>query len=139
MKLQLVSILPPLLLAAACLSCGPEGPDTATTKDSEKGLFRVSFTSEMEPPPVHEIHRWRIHLETAAGEVVEGAWIRVDGGMPEHQHGLPTQPQVTEDLGGGDYLVEGMKFSMGGYWVLDLAITADGESDKVRFERVLVE
>lgn len=139
MRPHLASMLTLLLLAGLALSCGPDGPDTATTQESDEGLFRVSFTSEGEPPPVHEIHRWLIHLETAAGEVVEGAWIRVDGGMPEHQHGLPTQPQVTQDLGGGDYLVEGMKFSMGGYWVLDLAISAGGESDTVRFERVLVE
>lgn len=139
MKTPSFALLSLALFTVLLLACGEDGPNTATTRESAQGLFRVSFTSETEPPPVHAIHRWRIHLETLDGEAIEGAWIRVDGGMPEHQHGLPTQPQVTQDLGGGDYLVEGMKFSMGGYWVLDLAITAGDRSDDVRFERVLAE
>ena len=55
---------------------------------------RALAYSETEPPPIHEIHRWRIHVEDAEGRPVEGAWIRVGGGMPEHQHGLPTQPSA---------------------------------------------
>ena len=34
--------------------------------------------------------------------------------MPEHNHGFPTAPRVTENLGEGDYLLEGMRFNMGG-------------------------
>jgi len=138
MRTPVLSVLL-LLLCLVVVGCGPQEPNTATTRESAAGTFRVTFASETEPPPVHEIHRWRIRLETNEGEPIEGAWIRVDGGMPEHQHGLPTQPQVTQDLGGGEYLVEGMKFSMSGYWVLDLTITADGASDTVRFERMLSE
>ena len=37
--------------------------------------------------------------------------------MPEHGHGFPTVPEVTEYLGDGKYLVEGLKFSMPGWWV----------------------
>ena len=133
---RLASIFALLLLAAAA-GCGEPGPDLRTSKESEQGRFLVSFVPETEPPPLHEIHRWTIELKRPDGTPVEGAWIRVDGGMPEHQHGLPTKPQVTKDLGGGRYLVEGMKFSMGGWWVLDLSITAGGEADSVRFERVL--
>ena len=52
--------------------------------------------------------------------------IQVSGDMPEHRHGMPTQPQVTQNLGGGDYLVEGMRFQMGGWWAVTFAIDADG-------------
>ena len=44
------------------------------------------------------------------------AAITVDGGMPQHGHGFPTRPRVTRDLDDGTYLLEGMKFSMTGWW-----------------------
>ena len=39
-------------------------------------------------------------------------------GMPDHDHGLPTQPQVTSRLENGDYLLEGVRFHMPGKWQL---------------------
>ena len=42
--------------------------------------------------------------------------------MPQHGHGLPTRPQVTRELADGTYLIEGMKFSMTGWWEIKLAI-----------------
>jgi hypothetical protein len=48
-------------------------------------------------------------------------------------HGLPTEPQVTGDLGGGDYRVEGMAFQMGGYWVIDVTVSVGGATDLIRF------
>jgi DNA-directed RNA polymerase specialized sigma24 family protein len=46
---------------------------------------------------------------------------------------MPTQPEVTEDLGNGDYLVEGTSFQMGRYWIIDFTVTFDGQTDLVRF------
>jgi hypothetical protein len=63
--------------------------------------------------------------------------ISVDGDMPEHGHGLPTRPEVTRYLGNGDYLVEGMKFQMPGWWVMDFDVTVDGQSDQVHFNLLL--
>jgi hypothetical protein len=37
-------------------------------------------------------------------------------------------------VGGGRYLVDGMKFSMGGYWVVDVAIDSSNGADVVSFE-----
>ena len=49
--------------------------------------------------------------------------------MPAHDHGLPTRPRVTEELGNGDYRLEGMRFHMGGYWEIRVSVTTgDGES-----------
>jgi hypothetical protein len=56
----------------------------------------------------------------------------VDGGMPQHNHGMPTQPQVTP-LGSGDYRVEGMKFQMPGHWVVTVAVDAEGQQDTATF------
>jgi hypothetical protein len=76
-------------------------------------------------------------VETAAGEVVESAVITVDGGMPAHNHGLPTAPEVTGYLCNGDYLVEGMMFQMPGHWQVNFVINAGGQSDSVIINLVL--
>ena len=114
-------------------SSAPAALDTSPSVLSDAGLFRVSWTSDPAPAPLNQIHAWTIHIESADGSPVEGAQILVDGGMPQHGHGLPTNPQVTADLGGGDYRVEGMKFQMLGWWEVRFNITADGQSDNVTF------
>jgi len=62
------------------------------------------------------MHSWILRLETLDGQPVRNAEITVAGGMPKHNHGLPTAPQVTRELGNGDYLVEGIKFQMAGWY-----------------------
>ncbi len=54
--------------------------------------------------------------------------------MPEHDHGLPTRPRVTRELGAGDYLVEGMKFHMHGAWQVTFAISTQEATDSVLFD-----
>lgn len=111
--------------------------DFSTTRLSDNGWFRVSYASSENIVPVNQMHQWTLHVETADGELVEDATITVDGDMPEHGHGLPTHPQVTEYLGNGDYLVEGLKFQMGGWWVMDFTITANSQTDAVHFNMKL--
>jgi hypothetical protein len=118
-------------------SSAPSGLDTSTSVLTNAGLFRVSWTSDPSPAPLNQIHAWTIHVETADGSPAEGAQILVDGGMPQHGHGLPTSPQVTADLGGGDYRVEGMRFQMLGWWEVRFSITADGQSDNVTFNLMI--
>jgi hypothetical protein len=111
--------------------------DTDTEKLTENGAYHVSFKSDLDPITINQIHTWVLHIESADGQPVEGATILVDGGMPEHGHGLPTAPQVTQDLGNGDYLVEGLKFQMGGWWEVKFNITANGNTDNVTFNIML--
>ena len=94
--------------------------------------FIVTYKSQVEPMPLNRIHSWRMRVETTDGMPVTGADIRVDGGMPAHGHGLPTQPVVRE-IGEGNYLVEGLKFSMTGYWEMWFEIKAGGISEKKKF------
>jgi hypothetical protein len=111
--------------------------DYSTTRLSEQGLFQTSYVPDRTPIPINQLHSWTLHVETAAGEPLEDAEIEVDGDMPEHGHGLPSRPMVTRYLGNGDYLVEGMKFQMTGWWVMDFDILANGESDRVSFNLLL--
>lgn len=107
------------------------GPDTSTTRLSQRGLYRVSYHSKVEPIPLNRIHSWELHIETAEGHTVDDAKISLYGGMPAHKHGFPTAPRVTRTLGGGNYLIEGLKFSMSGHWELWMLIRTDGQTEKV--------
>ena len=115
----------------------PSDLDYATTRESENGIFRVSYTPSTGTIPINEMHEWTLHVEDANGTPVDDATITVDGDMPEHGHGLPTSPRVTRNLGNGDYLVEGLKFQMGGWWLMDFTITANGQTDAVHFNMML--
>lgn len=115
----------------------PSNLDTSAARTSDRGVFNVSWSADSGEPPLNQIHTWTLHVETADGQPVEGATITVDGGMPQHGHGLPTSPKVTEDLGNGDYRVEGMKFQMLGFWEVRFNISANGQSDSVTFNLIL--
>jgi len=91
----------------------------------------VTFSTPDGPPQINRMHSWILHVETAAGEPVEGAAIEVDGGMPAHDHGLPTRPRVTEELGGGDYRLDGVRFHMSGHWEMVISIESDAAEGTV--------
>src|SRR5512139_2475440 len=115
----------------------PSDLDYSTTQQSEQGLFNVSYTPSTGTIPINQMHQWTLHVERADGTPVEDATITVDGDMPQHGHGMPTQPQVTENLGNGDYLVDGLRFQMGGWWLMDFTITSGSETDEVHFNMML--
>jgi len=118
----------------------PDLPDdlyTSTSKETDIGLFVASISSELDPLAINQIHSWIVHIETSDGAPVENAEIKIGGGMPQHNHGFPTSPAVTQDLGGGDYLIEGVKFNMGGWWELQISISTGDESDSVTFNLIL--
>lgn len=87
--------------------------------------LRVTYTTPDGEPVINRMHSWILHIEDASGVAVEGATVEVTGGMPEHDHGLPTAPRVTTELGGGDYRLEGMRFHMSGNWEIEIRITTD--------------
>ncbi len=75
----------------------------------------------------------RVSVRDAEGRAIDEAQISVDGGMPQHGHGLPTRPRVTSNLGDGMYEIEGVRFNMGGWWEFTLAIAGPGGADTVTF------
>jgi len=115
----------------------PADLDTSTTLATDQGLYRTTYASKLDPVGINQIHSWILHVETPDGQPVEDAVIAVDGDMPQHGHGLPTRPQVTQYLGNGDYLVEGLKFHMPGWWIVEFDITANGQTDHVTFNLML--
>ena len=113
------------------------GPDVSRTKNTDNGLFVASFLPERGVVRQGELESWLLTLKTKAGAPVEGAAIAISGGMPQHNHGLPTSPQATDYLGEGRYRIDGVKFTMSGWWQLRFAISAAAGSDSVVFNVVL--
>ena len=111
----------------------PSDLDYSRTRASEHGHFRATIRPQGDSIPTGKLHRWTLHLETIDGAPVDSASIEVDGGMPQHGHGLPTRPRVTRNQGNGDHVVEGMKFNMGGWWVVKFAVQSKAGADTVTF------
>jgi hypothetical protein len=115
----------------------PSDLDLSTTRASTNGVFRATIRPAVEPIPINRLHSWTLHVETPDGKPVENATITPHGDMPQHGHGMPTTPEVSTYLGQGDYLVDGMKFQMGGWWVVDFDVSANGKTDRVSFNLLL--
>ncbi len=86
-----------------------------------------------QPLRLRQLQTVPVLLVDASGRPIDGAAVSVEGGMPEHAHGLPTQPRVNRSLGGGVYEIEGVRFSMGGWWELKLVIDSPAGADSVTF------
>ena len=135
---RIVSSLSLLALAAiAACAAPPIDLDRSLTRPTVERRFVVALQPPATPAAINQIHSWQIKLTTPAGVPITHAHIAVDGGMPQHGHGLPTRPQVTRELADGTYLLEGMKFSMTGWWEIKLAIQSTEGSDKVTFNTVV--
>jgi len=126
-----------LLLTTLISTAGATDRDYSTTRLSDSQHFRVSFRSQIDPPPIDRLHQWVVHIETQDGHPVETARIEIGGGMPEHGHGLPTQPEMGRNLGHGDYEIDGMKFQMSGWWVVSFKIVTPDLADQVTFNLAL--
>jgi hypothetical protein len=111
----------------------PADLDYGRVRTSEAGAYRATIKPEGDSIPTGRLQKWTLHIETVNGAPVDSAVVSVDGGMPQHGHGLPTKPLVTRHLGNGDHLVEGMKFNMGGWWVVKFRVSAAAGADSVVF------
>jgi hypothetical protein len=129
-----------LLLLGAQAAMGQFSGEPVLSVQTSKGIT-VDIYSEIAPLDINRIHSWQLRLTDAQGSPVSNAQIELVGGMPEHDHGMPTQPQITAETETGSYLLEGMRFHMPGKWLLDIKLTyAVGteelivETTKIEFE-----
>lgn len=99
---------------------------------SANGAYTASLIPDGELV-LRKLQTVRIAVADSTGSPVENAAIVVDGGMPAHGHGLPTQPRVTRTLGNGEYLVEGLRFNMSGWWEIKLDVDGDMGQDRITF------
>lgn len=128
----MASLLASLLVAVSLAPAAQAAGDSGTRWwPSESGHYRVSYASRLEPIAINRLHQWVLTVTDAAGEPVNDARIRISGGMPAHDHGLPTEPRVVEALGDGRYLLDGVRFHMHGAWEVVMQLEADGKADTV--------
>lgn len=135
--------IPALFVGAGVAAAGlfmrpvPDDLDLSLTRTSERGLYRATLVPETMPITVGKMHAWKVTIQTADGKPLDKGGFTISGGMPQHGHGLPTAPQITKNLGGGRYQIEGVKFNMGGWWTFDIAIGGSAGADVVTFNLVL--
>jgi hypothetical protein len=126
-----------IALGARMMAPPPSDLDLALSKSTDHGLYVAQLEADQSPVPVGKLHTWTVTVSTPDGKPAQTAAISIDGGMPQHGHGLPTRPDVTTDLGGGAHLIEGMKFNMDGWWTLTVSIEGSAGSDTATFNLVL--
>jgi hypothetical protein len=110
--------------AAAEFGLGP--------RTSAQGRYVATLAPER-PLRTRQLQTVRVVITDPDGQAIEGATLTIDGGMPQHGHGLPTRPRVTQALGNGAYQIDGVRFNMGGWWEFKVTITANGSADTVTF------
>jgi YtkA-like len=99
---------------------------------SANGLYKATLEPSRELRP-RQMQTVRVAIVDEAGRAVEGATLTIDGGMPQHGHGLPTRPRMTRAIGDGTYEVEGVRFNMGGWWEFKVTIASERGNDTVTF------
>lgn len=99
---------------------------------SAQGRFLATLEAE-KPLRPRQLQQIRVVVTDRDGRATDDATLTIDGGMPQHGHGLPTRPRVTQRLGAGAYLVEGVRFNMGGWWEFSVTIAVADVTDTVTF------
>ena len=101
-------------------------------RSSANGLYAATLEPSAQLRP-RQMQTIQVAIVDREGRPVVGAALTIDGGMPEHGHGLPTRPRVTRIVNDGRYEIEGVRFNMGGWWQFRVTITAERGADTVTF------
>ena len=96
--------------------------------------LKIEIYSELSPLAINQIHNWELRVVNDSNVTLELEKLLVTGGMPEHNHGLPTQPQLTGRVANGNYLIEGIRFHMQGLWQIKIEIQVNGLVDTASIE-----
>ncbi len=129
----LATILVTLSACAGNATRPPASEFGTGPRTSARGLYVATLHGATALKP-RKLYTLQVAVATAAnGEAIPEATITIDGGMPQHGHGLPTRPRITRNLGAGAYELSGLRFNMGGWWVLELTITTPAGTDTVTF------
>jgi hypothetical protein len=101
-------------------------------RTSAAGHYVATLSPQRQLRP-RQMQTVRVTVVDRSGRAIDGATLTIDGGMPQHGHGLPTRPRVTQYLGDGTYEIEGVRFNMGGWWEFKVVVASDGTTDTVTF------
>jgi len=99
---------------------------------SEKKSFQVSYIPLPDPIPLNQYFRLKFQVQDAQNNILKTAQIKLDAGMPEHNHGMNVKPLV-KNLGQGIFEARGLLFHMPGYWEIYVDIEDKGKLERVIF------
>lgn len=111
--------------------------DLATRQVSRQGHYRAEVRQRHEPVALGEFQSWLLAIETPDGKPVRGAELGISGGMPQHGHGMPSSPRYEAGPNPGEYRIDGLQFSMPGWWEVSVFISKDKVGDTVTFNLLL--
>lgn len=97
---------------------------------SHNGIYRASLARSIDPSV------WTVNVQTAAGTGVGDATLALESWMPDDDRLAPTRLRVTQNLGGGRYRVEGLRFDRRGWWNVKLQVSAPNGTDSLAFNLV---
>jgi hypothetical protein len=95
---------------------------------------RVTFTPAQ--PPLNEPFDADVEVLRGCGGAAppaEGVGLRLGGWMPEHRHGMVSEPRVRPN-GPGRFRVEGLLLHMAGVWELQFDVTDGGVLVRLGFD-----
>ena len=105
---------------------GDERPEL--TARTESG-WTIYVDTSIDPLRINTMHSWQIRVIDSESKPVTMASVSIEGGMPEHDHGLPTQPKVTSEISPGTYLLQGVRFHMPGRWEIKFTISRESQQE----------
>lgn len=131
-----------LFLWLACLGPREEAGSAMRTwgapRATQQGRYTVELSADPAVPPMGELFVMQAILRDREGELVEDAKVKLDARMPQHNHGMATDP--IDDPGecvtpkdcrhsGGVYRTSGFKFHMPGEWTVSVEIVGPEGQD----------
>jgi len=84
-----------------------------------------------DPLVVQQHFRLRLTVHDADGIRQPGARVQLNAWMPEHGHDMARRPRVRA-LGSGEFLAEGLLFTMRGRWELIVSVFCGAQSGQAR-------
>jgi hypothetical protein len=138
------------------LGCGQAPPSTTTPSTeavaapeapkplggpTQRGAYVVALELVPNPPPLSELFEVKVTLtDPQTGAPISDAIVAVDAQMPQHGHGMSTDP--IDDPGscdaagvcthpGGVYRTTGMKFHMPGKWSVSIDVSGPRGADRL--------
>ena len=115
-----------LITSSTNIIRGDERPELTTQTESG---WTIYVDTSINPLRINTIHSWQIRVIDSESKPVTMASVSIEGGMPEHDHGLPTQPKVTSEISPGTYLLQGVRFHMPGRWEIKFTILREDQQE----------
>lgn len=124
----------PALLFALAVGLLTAANTPTFTSISRSGRFRATLTASIRAVPINAEHSWTLKLESLGPYPAAILELGLDGGMPGHNHGLPTTPEILPGDRPGQFQIAGLRFHMSGAWELKLVLRdASGSWDQALF------